>query len=267
MIEGTKIFDLEQPRTPDMPIHPAHQQAGYSYLLHRHHEDEYRPDESGPRTGAAGILIFSEHTGTHIDALSHQSEALVLCGGVPVGEVQSSRGFARHGVEEIPPIMAPGVLLDAVAAEDVESLEPGHAVNAEDLERCCERQGVSVEPGSVALVRTGNARHWNSAERYLDGPGMDASASYWMAERQVFAVGADNMAWDVPGMRDPELGCYLPGHLILLARHGIYIIENLQLDELAAAGHHRFEFVCAPLKFVGATGSPVRPVAVVSTDS
>jgi len=267
MIEGTRVFDLEQPRTADMPIHPAHQQAGYSYLLHRHHEDEYRPEEAGPRTGAAGILILSEHTGTHIDALSHQSEALVLCGGVPVGEVQSSRGFARHGVEEIPPIMAPGVLLDAVAAEDVESLEPGHAVNAEDLERCCERQGVSVEPGSVALVRTGNARHWNSAERYLDGPGMDASASYWMAERQVFAVGADNMAWDVPGMRDPELGCYLPGHLILLARHGIYIIENLQLDELAAAGHHRFEFVCAPLKFVGATGSPVRPVAVVSTDS
>ena len=71
----------------------------------------------------------------------------------------------------------------------------------------------------------------------------------------------------MPGLKDPELGCYLPGHLILLSRHGIYIIENLQLDELAAAGHHRFEFVCAPLKFVGATGSPVRPVAVVSADS
>ena len=96
---------------------------------------------------------------------------------------------------------------------------------------------------------------------------MDASASYWMAKRNVLAVGADNMAWDVPGLVDPELGCQVPGHLILLARHGIYIIENLQLDELAAAGHCRFEFVCAPLKFVGATGSPVRPVAVVSAGS
>ena len=65
-------------------------------------------------------------------------------------------------------------------------------------------------------------------------------------------------------MRVPELGCLLPGHLILLVRRGIYIIENLQLDELAAAQEHRFRFVCTPLKLVGATGSPVRPLAIVS---
>jgi kynurenine formamidase len=64
-------------------------------------------------------------------------------------------------------------------------------------------------------------------------------------------------------LRDPELGCLNPGHLILLARYGIYIIENLALEELAAAGAYSFEFICTPLKFVGATGSPVRPVAVV----
>ena len=93
---------------------------------------------------------------------------------------------------------------------------------------------------------------------------MDAAASRWLADRGVIAVGADNMAWDVPGLRDPELGCLLPGHLILLARRGVYIIENLALEELAAAGHHEFEFVCLPLKLVGATGSPVRPVALVA---
>jgi kynurenine formamidase len=258
------IFDLEQPRTERMPIHPAHKQAGYSYLLHRHHEDEYRPDEAGPRTGAAGVLICSEHTGTHIDALCHQSDALVLCGGVPVEKVQSSRGFTEHGVEKIKPIVAPGVLLDVAAKDAVESLEPGRIVTAADLEECCERQGVSVEAGSVALVRLGNARFWDDEERYLAGPGMDGSTARWMAERGVLAVGADNMAWDAPGFIDPELGCLLAGHLILLARQGIYIIENLALDQLAASGHHTFEFVCTPLKLVGATGSPVRPVAVVS---
>jgi kynurenine formamidase len=260
----THVFDLEQPRTAKMPIHPAHQQAGYSYLLHRHHEDEYRPDENGPRTGAAGVIICGEHTGTHIDALCHQSDALVLYGGVKIaGSVQTPRGFNERGVEEIPPILAPGVLLDVAASKGLESLEPGYAVTDEDLEECCEREGVSVEPGGVTLVRTGNGRYWDAPDRYLAGPGMAASASYWLAEKGVFAVGADNMAWDVPGVRDPELGCFSPGHLILLARRGIYIIENLALEELAAARGYRFDFVCTPLKFVGATGSPVRPVAMV----
>jgi kynurenine formamidase len=261
-----RVFDLEQPRTERMPIHPAHRQAGYSYLLHRHHEDEYRPEETGPRTGAAGILICGEHTGTHIDALCHQADALTLCGGIPVEEVQSSRGFARHGVEEIPPIVAPGVLLDVAAKDGVDSLEPGRVVTAGDLEACCERQGVGVEPGSVALVRLGNARFWDDEERYLAGPGMDGDAARWLAERGVVAVGADNMAWDAPGFEDTELGYPLAGHLILLARRGIFIIENLALDELAASGRGRFEFVCTPLKLVGATGSPVRPVVIVSSD-
>ena len=260
---GRRVLDLEQPRTEKMPIHPAHKQAGYSYLLHRHHEDEYRPEETGPRTGAAGVIICGEHTGTHIDALSHQADALILCGGIPVEQVQSSRGFTKHGVEEISPIVAPGVLLDVAAKDGVESLEPGHAVTAVDLEECCERQDVSVEAGSVLLVRLGNARYWGDEERYLAGPGMDAGASYWAAERGVLAVGADNMAWDVPGLKDPELGCMLPGHLILLARNGIYIIENLALDDLAASGNYQFDFVCTPLKLVGATGSPVRPLAIL----
>ena len=263
-IGGGRVYDLEQPRTESMPIHSAHKQAGYSYLLHRHHEDEYRPEESGPRSGAAGVVICGEHTGTHIDALCHQADDLTLHGGVKVDRtVQSSHGFSKLAVEEIPPILAPGVLLDVPAVRGVEALEPGNVVTAEDLEACCEAQDVTVEPGSVALVHTGNCLYWDDAERYLAGPGMDAGASYWLADRGVFAVGADNMAWDVPGLVDPELGCSLPGHLILLVRGGIHIVENLKTDELAAAGGHRFTFVCAPLKLVGATGSPVRPLAVL----
>ena len=134
----------------------------------------------------------------------------------------------------------------------------------EDLRACCERQGVTVEPGSVALVHTGNTAYWYDPERHLAGPGMSSGASRWLAEKVVMAVGADNMAWDVPGLVDSELGCLLPGHLILLVRRGVHIVENLKTDELAAAGAHRFAFVCAPLKLVGATGSPVRPLAVVS---
>jgi kynurenine formamidase len=258
-----RVFDLEQPRRDDMPIHPGHK-PGYFYALHRRHQDGYRPEESGPRTSASGMIVCMEHSGTHIDALSHQSDALVMCGGVAVDDkIQTQKGFTRHGVEEIPPIVAPAVLLDVPALHGVESLAPGYAISAEELEACCERQGVSLGQGEVLLVYTGNQRLWHDEASYLAGPGMDASASCWAIERGALAVGADNMAWDVIGRWDAELGCYLPGHLLLLARHGIYIIENLALAELIAGGHHRFLFVCTPLKFVGATGSPVRPIALV----
>lgn len=257
-----RVFDLEQPRTDTMPIHPSHR-PGYNYVLHRRHQDTWGQD--GPRSSASGMIVCMEHTGTHIDALSHQADQQILCGGVAIdAQVQTARGFTRHGVEEIAPIVAPGVLLDLAAQLGVETLPPGYAVTAAELAACCDRQGLTIEPGDVALVYTGNERLWGDTERYLAGPGMAGEASRWLADRGVLAVGADNMAWDVLGLRDPEFGCTLPGHLLLLAQRGIYIIENLRLGELAAARVYRFMFVCTPLKFVGATGSPVRPIAIVA---
>src|SRR6266478_9892905 len=88
------------------------------------------------------------------------------------------------------------------------------------------------------------------------------TAPFGLTHRGVRAVGADNMAWDVIGPQDPDLCVTLPGHLLLLVRAGIPIIENLNLEELAAAGAHEFAFVCLPLKMRGATGSPVRPIAL-----
>ncbi len=228
-----RVFDLEQPRTADMPVHVSHR-PGYFYALHARHEDAYRPDEGSPRSGASGLIVCKEHSGTHIDALSHQADALMRYGGVPVAEAQTRSGFIRHGVEEIPPIVAPGVLLDIPASLGVDELDLGRAIAAAELQECCAHQGTVIDPGDVVLVRTGNGRYWSNPERYPAGPGMDSSASQWLAEHDVLAVGADNMAWDVIDLVDPEFGM-LPGHLLLLARGGIYIIENLQLEELAAA--------------------------------
>jgi kynurenine formamidase len=89
------------------------------------------------------------------------------------------------------------------------------------------------------------------------------SGSLWAAERGVRSVGADNMSWDVPGERDPDTGATLFAHVHLLARKGIYIMENLNLAALAHEGRYEFAFVGIPLKFHGATGSPIRPLALV----
>jgi kynurenine formamidase len=71
------------------------------------------------------------------------------------------------------------------------------------------------------------------------------------------------MTWDVPEERDPETGATLFGHVYLLPQKGIYILENLYLEELAEARAWTFAFVGVPLKFQGATGSPLRPLALV----
>ena len=65
--------------------------------------------------------------------------------------------------------------------------------------------------------------------------------------------------------RDPDTNMALFGHAHLLVTHGIHIIENLNLEELAAAKVHEFGFVGIPLKFRGATGSPIRPLALTGS--
>ena len=75
-------------------------------------------------------------------------------------------------------------------------------------------------------------------------------------------MGADNMAWDAPDDRDPETGANLFGHVFLLPHKGVYIMENLNLEELARDRQWEFAFIGAPLKLQGATGSPLRPLAL-----
>jgi kynurenine formamidase len=247
-LAGAQYYDLEQPRYAGAPVWPAHE-PGVLLKLHRRHEAGL----GEARTSASALLVMAEHSGTHIDALCHQAENLSMYGGVQVdAQVQTPEGFTQLGIDTVPPLFARGVLLDCADA--------GHAIGAEALEHAAD--GLEIAEGDVILVRTGAGALWHDPEAFLAAGGIDASGSRWCAERQPLAVGADNMAWDVPGEDDPELGS-LPGHLILLVREGIYIIEALNLEALARDGVREFAFACLPLKLRGGTGSPVRPIALV----
>ena len=252
---SARVFDLEQLRYAGAPSHPAHV-PGFHYFLHRHHA----AGAPEARTGASGIVVMPEHSGTHIDALAHQAENLMLHGGVHVDSgVQTSAGFRVLGIDKMAPIVGRGVLLDVAGAH---RLEPEHAITPEELQRAAAAAGVEIQGGDVVLVRTGYGALWGEPDQYLRAAGVSAAGSRWLAERNVRVVGADNVAWDVVGPTDAELGVTLPGHVLLLVRSGIPIIENLNLEELSAAKVYEFGFVCLPLKMRGATGSPVRPIAM-----
>ena len=253
---SARVFDLEQMRYAGAPSHPAHA-PGFNYFLHRHHA-RGAPEA---RTSASGLVVMPEHSGTHIDALAHQAENLTLHGGVHVDSgVQTSVGFRVHGVETMAPLVGRGVLLDVAGAQ---RLPFAHSITRQELESAAAHARVEVREGDVVLVRTGFGALWSEPDEYLRAAGVSAAGTRWLVERKVKAVGADNMAWDLIEGVDPELGVSLPGHVLLLVRAGIPIIENLNLEELAAANVHEFGFVCLPLKMRGATGSPVRPIAIV----
>src|SRR5262245_4041511 len=258
---NARVYDLEQPRFAGMPVHPTHK-PGYFYSLHRRHRDTYSPEEHGPRSGASGVLTMMEHTGTHIDALCHQACGLTLFGGIPTDAAETPFGFREHGVETIPPLLCRGVLLDVAGWKDVPTLPPRYAIPVEELTACSAAQGVEVRRGDVLLVRTGYAALWHDEPAYLNAAGVAKSGTLWAAERGVVAVGADNMAWDAPGERDAESGATLFAHFYLLPQKGVYIIENVNLEALARDRQWEFAFVGVPLKFRGATGSPLRPLAL-----
>jgi kynurenine formamidase len=261
-LRSARIYDLEQPRFAGMPIHPAHR-PGYFYSLHRRHRDTYQPAVHGPRSSASGSLTMMEHTGTHIDALCHQAHELKMFGGVEVHAVESPAGFSALGIETVAPLVGRGVLLDVCRHKGISVLPARYGITADDLTNCAAAQSVEVRSGDVLLVRTGYGALWHGDEQaYLDAAGVSKSGTLWAAEAGVVAVGADNMAWDVPGERDPETGATLFAHVWLLTQKGVYILENLNLEELARDRVWTFGFIAAPLKFQGATGSPLRPLAL-----
>jgi kynurenine formamidase len=258
-LQSARVYDLEQPRYAGAPTFSAHEPGVLLHLHRRHERDPASPGER--RTSASALLVMAEHSGTHMDALCHQAEDLVLHGGVAVdASVQTPYGFTTLGVDTIEPVIARGVLLDVPGALG-RPLAPGHGIGAAELEAAAE--GVELRAGDVVLVRTGAGALWADRPAYEAAAGVATDGSRWLAQRRPLAVGADNLAWDAPGVVDPELGT-LPGHSVLIVRAGILIIESLNLEALAADRVREFAFVCLPLKFRGGTGSPVRPIALVA---
>ena len=203
---------------------------------------------------------------SHIDGLPHFAHKGKLYNGFgfdtikPTGATKLGIHVAKNG------IVARGVLVDMPWFKGVDYLEPGIAITAQDLEAWEEKTGVAVGSGDVLLVRTGRWERvrqkgqWN----FLQGAaGMHASVALWLKERDVALIGCDGVSDVMPSGVE---GLANPLHELVLVGLGLRILDNLDLDEAAAAAASRerwtFMFVGAPLRVVGGTGSPLNPLAV-----
>ena len=259
---GVKIYDLAQPLMAGIPGSPSH--PGFRMALLRRHGDMVREDGS---SAANELITTGGHVGTHVDALAHVSYRGALYGGIPVDEAQQGGLFKQHGIDQMEPIVARGVLLDVAGVKGVEVLPGGYGITAQDLEAALEKAGIAIRRGDTVLVRSGWARHFSDVEKFQGHasgvPGPTEEAARWLADHGIRATGSDTIAYEhVPPGEGHRL---LPVHRLLLVERGIHIIELMNLEELAAAGVAEFLFFLAPLKIVGGTGSPVRPLAVVQS--
>lgn len=261
VIGGVRLIELGQPFFTGMPCSPNH--PGFRMTLIRRHGDMERPDGG---SAANEIIVTGGHVGTHIDALSHVSHCGELHGGVDAAEAQKGGTFTTHGAENLPGLLRRGVLLDVAAVHGVPTLPGGYGVTADDLDAAAELAGAEPGPGDVALIRTGWARNFEDTPAYLGKqtgvPGATVGAGQWLAARQVVATGADTTAYEqIPAGSGHAV---LPVHRVLLVESGIFIMEHLNLEEIAASGVREFTFLLAPLRITGGTGSPIRPLAAVS---
>ncbi|HEY2845004.1 MAG TPA: cyclase family protein [Bryobacteraceae bacterium] len=249
---AAKIYDLAHPYFVGMPHYPTH--PPFSFSLTREH-GEY-PGPEGHSSSAEAIALGG-HVGTHIDALCHFSYRGKLYGGVDVAQ-SYGRGHGELTADTIAPIVRRAVLLDIAGQQGAAALPADFEVRPEHLEKAA--RGLEIRPGDVVLLRTGWATYFPEPRRFVaegNGPGPSLDGARWLSGRGVFAAGSDTLAFEkipVPTM---------PVHVHLLVESGIHIMECLNLEEIAAAGIREFLFVAAPLKIRGATGAPMRPLALV----
>lgn len=189
------------------------------------------------------------------------------------GNTDETRGieaWAERG------IAGRGILLDAGRwlADQGRELDwrTDGEITVADLQGCADAQGVSLDTGTIMLIRTGWETGFTQASYETRAglatpdfrcPGIEPSEAMleYLWDSGVAAVAADNFTLEPFPFRSPWL------HSALLNRLGIPIGEFWHLDGLAdaCAATGRFEFLLtsAPLNGPGTAGSPANALAIL----
>lgn len=256
LIRTGEVFELGQVLSDQMPLF-----AGRRFDLMT---KRTRNDPGTNRRGSNEELVVAEigQVGTQFDTFSHQTIGTSLYNCVPLDEVATRTGFTKYGVEQVGALMTRGVLIDVAALKGVPVLGDSYEITPQDLQQALAAQKLTLQPGDAVLVHTGWGTLWgkDNARYQRTSPGLGIAAAEWLAAQDPMLVGADNSAVEVAPPSDPQLAG--PGHQIFLVVNGIHLLENLRLEQLAAARAHEFALIVEPLKIKGGTGSTVAPIAI-----
>lgn len=240
-------------------------------------ERPYRLELIGPLGpfGKNSIVMHSEmlctqigQVGTQFDGLGHVgtrmrmadgSETDVYYNGFTTDDVVGKDGLRKLGIEKIRPIITRGILIDMARYKGEETLGRAYEVTLSDIRSALAAQGLTgdaVQEGDAVLIRFG--ARWDSTQ-YGPGPGIGLEVARWLIEEKITLLGSDKVG-EVSPNPDPDL--VFPLHQELMVKNGIFNLESMDLEELAAGEVYEFAFIFNPLPIRGATGSPGRPLAI-----
>jgi kynurenine formamidase len=238
-VKEARVYDLGRELHEGIPVFPG-----------RHFKQTLVPNP-GPPLGddevdwSIELVSGSMQVGTHLDALCHLRRGERGHDGWSLREDASPAGATRLGIETAPQFATRGWLVDAS--------DQGHVVPPPDIE---------PEPGDAVFFHTGHGRHWDDPETYLAGePGPGMETARWLVDRGVALTGCDTWSYGPVPAEDPARPFAVPQFLNV--DHGVYVVENLALGELAADGVTEFALVLTFPKLRGATGAWCTPIALV----
>jgi len=259
LIKTGKTYSLGVVTGSSSPAYPPRQ---YSMTILQLDDGMGTPLGSNRATGNDDLMNIWMGIGSQIDGLGHMGVDHVYYNGNKAADFVHPTGLKKMGTHKLPPMVTRGVLLDMTAHFGKAQLAAGTAFNSSDIKAAAKAQGVQIEEGDVVLFHTGWLTKSETApQEFMAGePGLGVDGAKYLASLNVMAVGADNWAVEVlPGEIEGEL---FPVHPELLAKNGIYILENMNTHELQADNAWEFMFVLGQPKFEGAVQAVINPVAI-----
>jgi kynurenine formamidase len=250
-----RIYDLAHVLHMDVPAFPG-----------RAFRQELDAPESVPGPHGLGFVIERVHApsqmGTHMDALNHLHRDGRTYNGHRVEDIAAPYGTTKLGADTLPQVVTRGLLVDVAAARGRGPLQPGEVITPDDVQAVLEHAALDVQPGDAVLLHTGWGSLWGvDNDAYAAGePGPGIALAEWLVERGVAITGCDTWSYGPVPAEDPDQPFVVPQ--TLNTRHGVVVVENLFLAELAAAAVTEFLFVMSHPKLRGATGAWVAPLAI-----
>jgi kynurenine formamidase len=241
-VKQARVYDLGRELHEGIPVFPG-----------RFFRQTLAPNAAGPVGAnevdwAIEVVTSTMQVGTHLDALCHLRRGEAGFDGWRLDNDTTPAGATRLGIETAPQFATTGWLVDAS--------DSGRVVGLDALE------GIDPEPGDAVFFHTGHGALWDEPDAYLDGePGPGMAVAGWLVERGVALTGCDTWSYGPVPPEDPERPFEVPQFLNV--DHGVYVVENLRLDELARDRVRRFSLVLTFPKLRGATGAWCTPIALV----